>query len=63
MTSKQIEEQIAAIREAIAKASVSKEAALAFLIRAGIVKPDSTINSVAYINEKNKAFKRSNIFN
>jgi hypothetical protein len=51
MTSKQISEQIAAIRNVTAKARVSKEAAAAFLISAGIIgKHAITVNTIADIN-------------
>ena len=51
MTSKQISEQIAAIRNVTAKARVSKEAAAAFLISAGIIEKHAiTVNTVADIN-------------
>lgn len=41
MTSKQIEEQIAAIRAVTAKALESKESAIRILTEAGIIKPST----------------------
>ena len=53
MTSKQIDEQIAAIREVTAKAMVSKEAAAEFLINARIIKKhDHSFNSISDLNEE-----------
>jgi hypothetical protein len=42
MTSKQIEEQIAAIRAVTAKGLESKESAIRILTEAGIIKPSPT---------------------
>jgi len=59
MTSKQVEEQIAAIREVTAKAMVSKEAAAAFLISARIIKEhDHSFNSISDLIEEDS---RNNI--
>jgi hypothetical protein len=48
MTSKQIEEQIAAIRAATAEAMQSKETAIKFLTDAGILKPEQPYKKVKY---------------
>ncbi|HEY8780176.1 MAG TPA: hypothetical protein VIM16_01060 [Mucilaginibacter sp.] len=50
MTTKQISEQIAAIRDATAKAMVSKQAAAAFLISAGIIREHDYSASAVDLN-------------
>jgi len=51
MTSIRISEQIAAIKNATAKASSSKEAAAAFLINAGIIKEHASGLNVADLSK------------
>ncbi|MCS3737198.1 hypothetical protein [Mucilaginibacter dorajii] len=53
MTTKSIEEQIAAIRAATSKANVSRETALAFLISAGIIAPEPVKEQSVKLQLKN----------